>query len=76
MCVQELQGLQDKQRWYQRNQLDMTKEQEDEYLTYYSEKILGIQVIKARLSMYVFRKESSQTSSLFKGSRNESSVLL
>lgn len=41
-----------KQRWYQQNQLHMSKEEEEEYQTYCSEKTLQIQVAQKRLSMY------------------------
>ncbi|XP_074500922.1 dynein regulatory complex subunit 7 [Sebastes fasciatus] len=48
----ETQELQRKQQWYQRNQLNLTKVQEDEYKTYCSEKTLQIHVAKKRLSIY------------------------
>ncbi|XP_040009242.1 dynein regulatory complex subunit 7 [Xiphias gladius] len=48
----ETQELQRKQQWYQKNQLDMTEQQEKEYRTYCSEKTLQIHVAKKRLSMH------------------------
>ncbi|XP_032360404.1 dynein regulatory complex subunit 7 [Etheostoma spectabile] len=48
----QTQELQSKQEWYQKNQLNMTKPQEEEYLTYCHEKTLQICVAKKRLSMH------------------------
>ncbi|KAM7404190.1 hypothetical protein PAMP_011559 [Pampus punctatissimus] len=48
----ETQELQKKQQWYQKNQLSMTPEQEEEYQAYCSEKTLQIHVAKKRLSMH------------------------
>ncbi|XP_067449650.1 dynein regulatory complex subunit 7 isoform X2 [Thunnus thynnus] len=48
----ETQELQQKQRWYQKNQLNMTQEQEEEYRTYCAEKTLRIHVAKKRLRMH------------------------
>ncbi|XP_073325702.1 dynein regulatory complex subunit 7 [Pagrus major] len=48
----ETQELQEKQQWYQKNQLNMTKQQEEEYQTYCSEKTLRIHVAKKRLRMH------------------------
>uniref|UniRef100_UPI0037E7DD64 dynein regulatory complex subunit 7 n=1 Tax=Semicossyphus pulcher TaxID=241346 RepID=UPI0037E7DD64 len=44
--------LQRKQQWYQKNQLTMTENQQEEYQTYCIEKTLRIQVTKKRLSMH------------------------
>ncbi|KAA8577886.1 hypothetical protein FQN60_013931 [Etheostoma spectabile] len=49
---EKTQELQSKQEWYQKNQLNMTKPQEEEYLTYCHEKTLQICVAKKRLSMH------------------------
>uniref|UniRef100_A0A4W6G732 Coiled-coil domain-containing protein 135 n=1 Tax=Lates calcarifer TaxID=8187 RepID=A0A4W6G732_LATCA len=49
----ETQELQRKQQWYQRNQLNMTVPQEEEYQTYCAAKTLQIHVAKKRLSMYL-----------------------
>ncbi|KAI3357891.1 hypothetical protein L3Q82_016273 [Scortum barcoo] len=51
-CEKETQKLQRKQRWYQRNQLSITEEEEGEYQAYCSEITLRIQVAKKRLSMH------------------------
>ncbi|XP_010882332.2 dynein regulatory complex subunit 7 isoform X2 [Esox lucius] len=48
----ETQELQQKQQWYQKNQLTMTKEDEDEYLAYCSDAMLRIHVLKLRLSSH------------------------
>ncbi|GAA6233809.1 dynein regulatory complex subunit 7 [Lates japonicus] len=48
----ETQELQRKQQWYQRNQLNMTAPQEEEYQTYCAAKTLQIHVAKKRLSMH------------------------
>ncbi|KAL7398964.1 hypothetical protein ABVT39_017784 [Epinephelus coioides] len=48
----ETRELQRKQQWYQKNQLHMTKEEEEEYQTYCSEKTLQIHVAKKRLVMH------------------------
>ncbi|XP_038579649.1 dynein regulatory complex subunit 7 [Micropterus salmoides] len=48
----ETQELQRKQQWFQKNQLSMTKKQEEEYQNYCSDKTLRILVAKKRLSMH------------------------
>ncbi|KAM4618733.1 dynein regulatory complex subunit 7 isoform 2-T2 [Polymixia lowei] len=48
----ETQELQQKQQWYQQNQLTMTKEDEDEYLAYCSETTFRIHVLKRRLTRH------------------------
>uniref|UniRef100_A0A671YPR0 Dynein regulatory complex subunit 7 n=1 Tax=Sparus aurata TaxID=8175 RepID=A0A671YPR0_SPAAU len=48
----ETQELQEKQQWYQKNQLNMTKQQEEEYQNFCSEKTLQIHVAKKRLRMH------------------------
>ncbi|KAM7410752.1 hypothetical protein PAMA_020948 [Pampus argenteus] len=55
----ETQELQKKQQWYQKNQLSMTPEQEEEYQAYCSEKTLQIHVAKKRLSMYTHTHTST-----------------
>lgn len=50
--LQETQELQQKQQWYQKNQLTMTKEDEDQYLAYCSDTMFRIHVLKLRLSRY------------------------
>ncbi|XP_027131457.1 dynein regulatory complex subunit 7 isoform X3 [Larimichthys crocea] len=50
--ITETNNLQKKQEWYQKNQLNMTAQQEEEYQTYCAEKMLQIQVAKKRLSMH------------------------
>ena len=49
-CLKETQELQQKQLWYQKNQLSMTKEDEDEYLAYCSDAMFRIHILKLRLS--------------------------
>uniref|UniRef100_UPI003AAD29CD dynein regulatory complex subunit 7 n=1 Tax=Centroberyx gerrardi TaxID=166262 RepID=UPI003AAD29CD len=48
----ETQELQQKQQWYQQNQPNMTKEDEDEYLTYCSDTMFRIHVLKLHLSRH------------------------
>ncbi|XP_046889466.1 dynein regulatory complex subunit 7 [Hypomesus transpacificus] len=48
----ETQELQQKQLWYQKNQLSMTKEDEDEYLAYCSDAMFRIHILKLRLSRH------------------------
>ncbi|XP_056307979.1 dynein regulatory complex subunit 7 [Danio aesculapii] len=47
---QETEELQKKQLWYQKNQLTMTTEDEEDYLKYCSEAMFRIHVLKLRLS--------------------------
>ncbi|KAF5904048.1 dynein regulatory complex subunit 7, partial [Clarias magur] len=54
-CIQarfekETQGLLQKQQWYQQNQGNLTKEEEEGYLAYCSEAMFRIQILKLRLS--------------------------
>ncbi|XP_051976220.1 dynein regulatory complex subunit 7 isoform X1 [Xyrauchen texanus] len=48
----ETEELQKKQLWYQKNQLTMSKEEEDEYLTYCSDTMFRIHILKLRLSRH------------------------
>ncbi|XP_070825277.1 dynein regulatory complex subunit 7 [Chaetodon trifascialis] len=48
----ETQELQKKQQWFQKNQLSMTGQQEEEYQADCSERMLRIRVAKRRLSMH------------------------
>ncbi|KAL7885365.1 hypothetical protein AOLI_G00056600 [Acnodon oligacanthus] len=48
----ETQELQQKQQWYQKNQLTMTKEDEDAYLAYCSNAMFRINILKLRLSRH------------------------
>lgn len=50
--AQETQELQKKQQWYQQNQLNMTLEDEDAYLTYCSDAMFRIRILELRLSRY------------------------
>ncbi|KAL7862681.1 hypothetical protein SRHO_G00116650 [Serrasalmus rhombeus] len=49
---EETQELQQKQQWYQKNQLAMTKDDEDEYLAYCSNAMFRINILKLRLSRH------------------------
>ncbi|KAM9470536.1 dynein regulatory complex subunit 7 [Clarias gariepinus] len=60
-CIQarfekETQELLQKQQWYQQNQDNLTKEEEEKYLAYCSEAMFRIQILKLRLSRH---KESA-----------------
>ena len=55
LSLQETQELQKKQSWYQQNQVSMTKEDEEEYLTYCSEAMFRIHILEQRLTRYVFK---------------------
>jgi len=48
--VQETQQLQWKQNWYQQNQTTMTKEEEEEYVSYCSEAMFRIHILEERLN--------------------------
>lgn len=50
---QESEELQKKQSWFQKNQLNMTKEDEDEYHAFCSDALLRIHILKQRLDRYV-----------------------
>lgn len=50
ILVQETEELQKKQLWYQKNQLTMTTEDEEDYLKYCSDAMFRIHVLKLRLS--------------------------
>ncbi|XP_025037492.2 dynein regulatory complex subunit 7 isoform X1 [Pelodiscus sinensis] len=49
---QETQELQKKQQWYQQNQLSMTLEDEDAYLTYCSDAMFRIHILEIRLNRH------------------------
>ncbi|XP_056137908.1 dynein regulatory complex subunit 7 [Lampris incognitus] len=48
----EIQKLQQKQQWYQQNQLTMTNDEEDEYLAYCSETMFRIRVLNLHLTRH------------------------
>ncbi|XP_063052999.1 dynein regulatory complex subunit 7 [Engraulis encrasicolus] len=48
----ETQELQQKQQWYQKNQANMNKEDEDQYLAYCSDAMFRIHVLKLRLNRH------------------------
>ncbi|XP_029464781.1 dynein regulatory complex subunit 7 [Rhinatrema bivittatum] len=48
----ETQELQKKQQWYQQNQVSMTKEDEDTYLSYCSEVMFRIHILELRLNRH------------------------
>ncbi|XP_031420438.1 dynein regulatory complex subunit 7 [Clupea harengus] len=48
----ETQELQQKQQWYQKNQLTMNKEDEDQYLAFCSDAMFRIHIFKLRLSRH------------------------
>ncbi|XP_046848993.1 dynein regulatory complex subunit 7-like isoform X2 [Xenia sp. Carnegie-2017] len=48
----ETHELQQKQAWYQQNQISMTKEDEDDYLTYCSEAMFRIHILEQRLQRH------------------------
>uniref|UniRef100_A0A8C0J9X6 Dynein regulatory complex subunit 7 n=1 Tax=Chelonoidis abingdonii TaxID=106734 RepID=A0A8C0J9X6_CHEAB len=48
----ETQELQKKQQWYQQNQLSMTLEDEDAYLTYCSDAMFRIRILEIRLNRH------------------------
>uniref|UniRef100_K7F8Q9 Uncharacterized protein n=2 Tax=Pelodiscus sinensis TaxID=13735 RepID=K7F8Q9_PELSI len=48
----ETQELQKKQQWYQQNQLSMTLEDEDAYLTYCSDAMFRIHILEIRLNRH------------------------
>ena len=49
-CPQETQELQKKQQWYQENQVTLTPEDEDLYLSYCSQAMFRIRILEQRLS--------------------------
>lgn len=49
-CPQETQELQKKQQWYQENQVTMTTEDEDLYLSYCSQAMFRIRILEQRLN--------------------------
>ncbi|XP_074865016.1 dynein regulatory complex subunit 7 [Carettochelys insculpta] len=49
---EETQELQKKQQWYQQNQLSMTLEDEDAYLTYCSDAMFRIHILEMRLNRH------------------------
>jgi len=48
----ETQELQKKQAWYQQNQMNMTKEDEEDYLNFCSESMFRIHILELRLSRH------------------------
>ena len=48
--LQETAELQKKQQWYQQNQVNMQKEDEEEYLEYCSEAMFRIHILELRLN--------------------------
>ncbi|MGH0121805.1 UNVERIFIED_CONTAM: hypothetical protein FKN15_068791 [Acipenser sinensis] len=48
----ETQELQKKQQWYQQNQMSMTKEDEDAYLSYCSDAMFRIHILELRLNRH------------------------
>lgn len=48
----ETQELQKKQQWYQQNQISMSKEDEEEYLSYCSEAMFRIHILEEMLSRH------------------------
>lgn len=53
MIFQETDELQKKQSWYQKNQLTLTKEDEDDYHAFCSDALLRIHILKQRLDRFV-----------------------
>lgn len=49
-CPQETQELQKKQQWYQENQVTLTVEDEDLYLSYCSQAMFRIRILEQRLN--------------------------
>lgn len=50
LSFQEALELQNKQQWYQQNQISMTKEDEQAYLSYCSEAMFRIHILELRLN--------------------------
>lgn len=50
LCPQETQELQKKQQWYQENQVTLTSEEEDLYLSYCSQAMFRIRILEQRLN--------------------------
>lgn len=50
VCFQETQELQKKQQWYQENQVTLTPEDEDLYLSYCSQAMFRIRILEQRLN--------------------------
>lgn len=50
LCRQETQELQKKQQWYQENQVTLTTEDEDLYLSYCSQAMFRIRILEQRLN--------------------------
>lgn len=48
--LQETQELQKKQQWYQENQVTLTSEDEDLYLSYCSQAMFRIRILEQRLN--------------------------
>lgn len=49
-CQQETQELQKQQQWYQENQVTLTAEDEDLYLSYCSQAMFRIRILEQRLN--------------------------
>lgn len=50
LFLQETQELQKKQQWYQENQMTLTTEDEDLYLSYCSQAMFRIRILEQRLN--------------------------
>lgn len=50
LCPKETQELQKKQQWYQENQVTLTTEDEDLYLSYCSQAMFRIRILEQRLN--------------------------
>jgi hypothetical protein len=46
--------MQKKQQWYQANQVNMSREDEQEYLEYCAEAMFRIHILELRLNRFVF----------------------
>lgn len=53
MIHQETGELQKKQTWYQENQMNLTKEDEEDYLNFCSEAMFRIHILELRLNRFV-----------------------
>jgi len=50
--LKESNEMQEKQQWYQRNQLNMSREDEQEYLEYCAEAMFRIHILELRLNRH------------------------
>lgn len=48
--LKESNEMQEKQQWYQKNQLNMSREDEQEYLEYCAEAMFRIHILELRLN--------------------------